>query len=70
MNVHPKVSAATTGAGIGYSLGLIIGWVLGLAHVSCPSEVSNALGIVLATVCTFIAGYFTPDKTVPPTTNS
>lgn len=57
----PKVVAATGGAGLGYSVQVILIWIIEyFAGLDIPTEVENATGFILTTLVAFLGGYFAP----------
>jgi hypothetical protein len=52
LNLHPKVVGGTGGG----TLGILVVWLLGLAHVTVDPVVAGALVTVLA----FVGGYLAP----------
>lgn len=51
LNFHPKAA----GAGIGGSLGIIVVWMLGLAHVQVDPVVGGAIATTLGTFAAWLA---------------
>ena len=60
LNIHPKVVGAT----IGGSLGILIVWLLGLAHVTVDPVVAGALTSVVASFLGWLAPIIKAE--VPP----
>jgi hypothetical protein len=61
----PKVIAGAGGAGIGSALALIAPWLIREATgAEMPVEVALALGSLLSIIGSFVAGYFTPPRSV------
>ncbi len=57
MSVHPKVSAATVGAGLGSSVADLIVWWLQLHGTMVPDKVGDAIAMV--------AGLYEPNPNEP-----
>lgn len=56
---QPKVIAATTGAGVGSAIGVILTWVIEASTgIDIPEGVELAIGVVLTTGLAFIGGYW------------
>lgn len=56
-----KVVAATAGAGFGSALSVILVYLVEqTTHHDLPVEIKDALQIVIPTIVSFLAGYFTP----------
>ena len=59
-----KVVAASAGAAFGSAVGAIVAWLLQTlltkAGLELPPEVKSAIAVVIATIVTMMAGYYTP----------
>lgn len=64
-DIHPKVTAAASGAGVGSAVIAIVVWILSLQGITVPTSIVDALGVIVAAVLAFIAGYMTPSPKGP-----
>src|SRR5205085_1359128 len=59
-----KVVAATGGSAVGAALSVITFWALqgifSKAQITIPGEVKDALTLLITTLFTYLAGYYTP----------
>lgn len=61
----PKVLAGTGGAGFGFAVAIVLPWLANVAFgTEMPIEVALAFGALLGTVGSFLAGYFTPPRSM------
>ena len=60
LNVHPKVAAATVGAGIGSAVADLIVWGLRSHGVVVPDNVAQDLDVIVSALISFVSGYYTP----------
>ena len=61
----PKVLAGAGGAGIGGSVALILPWLVKVTTgEEMPAEVALGFGTLLSMIGSFIAGYFTPPRSL------
>jgi hypothetical protein len=62
---QPKVIAGAGGAGIGSALAFILPWLVKVTTgAEMPIEVALAFGSILSIIGSFVAGYFTPPRSV------
>jgi hypothetical protein len=55
---QPKVVAATIGAGVGYAVGEVLTYVIETAAaIDIPTNVEQAIGLILTAGLSFVAGY-------------
>lgn len=56
---QPKVIAATTGAGVGGALSVLVCWIVEtVASIDIPSPVEGAVAIILGAGLAFVGGYW------------
>lgn len=59
----PKVLAATSGAGLGSAIGVVLPWVSQTFFgIEMPVEVAIAFGGLFSIIGSFVAGYMTPPR--------
>ena len=62
---QPKVIAGAGGAGIGSALAFILPWLVKVTTgTEMPVEVALAFGSILSIIGSFVAGYFTPPRSM------
>ncbi len=66
MTVHPKVVAATGGAGLAGSIAVVLAWLFSLAHVPIPDDVVGALTGLIGAALAAWGGYSISANPVPP----
>lgn len=66
--VSPKVYGAVGGSGVSSMLAIVIVYILGLFHVTMPTEVAMAFAGLLIAAGTWVGGWLPHSGEAPPHT--
>lgn len=66
MNIHPKIIAGGSAAGLTSPLAVVIVWTLAQFHVTMTPEVAAAFAALLSAGLGALAAYLTPSPKVGP----